>query len=53
MEELIKREEVDKEHIIQFQDKNVTLFFLKASDKETIKYVESLLIDSFEERLCA
>ena len=49
---LIEREDVDKEHVIELHSGKVKLFFLKENSSfDALKWVESLLLDSYENRL--
>ena len=51
---LSDREDVDKDHIIQLNNCNAKVFFLKESIKtEALRIVEDLLLDSYEKRTYA
>ena len=50
---LIDREDVDKENVVELQNGKAKLFFLKEnSSTDAMKRVKSLLLDSYEDRLC-
>ena len=49
---MVENDAVDKNHIIAFKEYNVTLFFLKNSEKNGLKTAEELLLDSYEQRMC-
>ena len=53
MARMIENELVDKEHKIEFSELNATLYFLKESEKNGIKDAEGLLLDAYEQRMCA
>ena len=53
MARMIENELVDKEHKIEFSELNATLYCLKESEKNGIKDAEGLLLDAYEQRMCA
>ena len=53
MARMIENELVDKEHKIDFPGLNATLYFLKESNNNGVKDAESLLLDAYEQRMCA
>ena len=53
MNSMINSDMVDKEHKIEFPELNATLYFLKESEKNGIKDAEGLLLDAYEQRMCA
>ena len=50
---MIDNEIVDNEHKIEFPELNATLNFLKESETNGIKDAEGLLLDAYEQRICA
>lgn len=52
IERMENRDYVDKEHIIELEGHNAKTFFLKHSDSNSLKQVEELLIDAYENRVC-
>ena len=53
MKRMIDNEIVDKEHKIEFEELNATVYFLKESDNNGLKTAEGLLLDAYEQRVCA
>ena len=53
MKRMIDNKIVDKEHKIEFPGLNATLYFLKESDNNGVKDAEWLLLDAYEQRMCA
>ena len=53
MKRMIDNEIVDKEHKIEFPGLNATLYFLKESENNGIKDAEGLLLDAYEQGMCA
>lgn len=52
IERMENRDYVDKEHIIELEEHNAKIFFLKHSDSNALKQVEELLLDAYENRIC-
>lgn len=49
---LSERGDVDKEHVIELEGDKAKLFFLKEdSGSNPLKRVESMLLDSYEQRI--
>ena len=53
MYSLIHSDMVDKEHTIEFEELNATVYFLKESENNGVKTAEGLLLDVYEQRVCA
>jgi len=51
MQDMIERDYVDKEHVIELEGRNAKIFFLKRSDSNALKKVENLLLDADENRM--
>jgi cytidine deaminase len=52
IERMENRDYVDKEHIIELEGHNAKIFFLKHSNSNSLKQVEDLLLDAYENRVC-
>ena len=53
MNRMINDDNIDKEHTIEFEELNTTVYFLKESDNNGLKTAEGLLLDAYEQRVCA
>lgn len=53
MNRMINDDNIDKEHTIEFEELNATVYFLKESDNNGLKTAEGLLLDTYEQRVCA
>ena len=53
MNRMINDDNVDKEHTIEFKELNATVYVLKESDNNGLKTAEGLLLDAYEQRMCA